>query len=305
MAQNQVNAQKLADVANGRGRSGALKTARSLGSLVKIEHTIFSLPFAALGMALAADGLPAPETVALILLALTFARTAAMSFNRIVDLKYDRENPRTSSRELVTGEVTYGASVALCVVSAALFVASAFLLNTLCGLLSFPTLAVILGYSYTKRVTSLSHLALGVALGISPGAAWLAVGAGVTVVPVLLGLIVMTWVAGFDILYSLADEEFDSTHGLRSIPQTLGVARAIIVSRVLHICCAVLMALLFRVMSFPLWSYALLIPTFALFVRQHALVSADDLSRLNVAFFTVNGWLGVVFCATVALVYFL
>lgn len=300
-----THSQSLHDESASAPAAGLWSTTVSFGSLVKIEHTIFSLPFAALGMALAADGLPSPRTIALIGVALMAARTAAMAFNRLVDRRFDRANPRTQDRELVTGKLSVAKTVALVTVAAAAFVAAAFLLNTLCGVLSFPTLVVILGYSYTKRFTALSHLALGLALGISPGAAWLAVGAPLGWTPALLGLIVLTWVAGFDVLYSLADERFDREHNLRSIPQALGVERAIIVSRLLHIICAVLMLLLYFHLFLPWWSAFLLAPTYALFVRQHSLVSADDLSRLDVAFFTVNGWLGVVFCALTAGVYFL
>ncbi|HSG99747.1 MAG TPA: UbiA-like polyprenyltransferase [candidate division Zixibacteria bacterium] len=300
-----TRSQSLHDESASGPATGLWSTTASFGSLVKIEHTIFSLPFAALGMALAADGLPSLKTVALIGVALVAARTAAMAFNRLVDRRFDRANPRTQSRELVTGKLSVAKTVALVTIAVAVFITAAFLLNTLCGVLSFPTLVVILGYSYTKRFTALSHLALGLALGISPGAAWLAVGAPLGWTPILLGLIVLTWVAGFDVLYSLADEGFDREHNLRSIPQALGVERAIIVSRLLHIICAVLMLLLYFHLRLPWWSAFLLAPTYALFVRQHSLVSADDLSRLDVAFFTVNGWLGVVFCALTAGVYFL
>lgn len=279
-------------------------TVRSLASVIKIEHTVFSLPFALLGMTLAADGLPHWKIIALILLALTAARTTAMTFNRIVDLPFDRENPRTVSRELVTGALSALQAITFTVIAATVFTLAAFALNETCGWLSFPTLALVMGYSFAKRFTALSHLILGLALGISPGAAWLAVGADVTAVPVILGLIVILWVSGFDIIYSLADAEFDSASGLHSIPAALGPGKAIVVARALHTVCLALMVYLFVHLHFPLWSLVTLTPTLALFVRQHMIISANDLSRLNLAFFTLNGWIGFLFCGAVGFSYF-
>ncbi len=275
-----------------------------LGSLVKIEHTVFSLPFAALGMFLGAGEIPQAETILLILLALISARTAAMSFNRIVDRRFDSENPRTSERELPSGTLQLWQARAVVIVSSVLFVSAAFLLRPLCGWLSLPTLCLILGYSYSKRFTALSHLFLGIGLGISPGAAWLAVGAPVTLTPLILGVIVILWVAGFDILYSLSDIDFDRRHGLHSIPGKLGAAGALRVARVLHSLCFVSMIYLYFDLVFPLWTMVTLAPTLILFVRQHTLVSADDFSKLDVAFFTMNGWIGFLFCGAVATVNF-
>lgn len=290
---------------NTEREQSTLGTVRSLGSLIKIEHTLFSLPFALLGMTLGASGIPHWKVVGLILLALTSARTAAMAFNRIVDLPYDRANPRTAARELVTGELSRSQAIALTVVSALVFIASAFALNETCGWLSLPTLALVLGYSFAKRFTSYSHIILGLALGVSPGAAWLAVGADVTLTPVLLGLIVISWVAGFDIIYSLGDEEFDRGSELHSIPSHFGAEKAIQISRSLHLLCLSLMIYLFVHLQFPAWALLTLIPTIALFVRQHMIISASDLSRLNMAFFTLNGWIGFLFCGAVAFNYFI
>ncbi len=284
---------------------GVLATARAFGSLVKIQHTVFSAPFVALSVALAADGWPSLSVIVFVTLALVAARTAAMAFNRIVDITYDAKNPRTANRELVTGALSLRQAAVLTTVSAIVFVVFANLLNRTCGILAVPTLVVILGYSYTKRVTSLSHLALGLALGISPGAGWLAVGAPLTLTPFLLGAIVLFWVAGFDILYSLADTEFDSANKLHSIPAALGKSRAIMLSRMFHIICFALMVGLFFQLDLPLWSLTGLLPTFILFLRQHTLVSADDLSRLDVAFFTVNGWIGFLYCGAVGVAYFI
>ncbi len=281
-----------------------LKTARSFASLVKIQHTVFSAPFVALGVALAADGWPTVSVMVFVSLALVAARTAAMAFNRIVDVSYDANNPRTAGRELVTGELSLRQASILTVVSSVLFVVFANALNPLCGILALPTLALILGYSFAKRFTAFSHLVLGVALGVSPGAGWLAVGAPLSATPFLLGAIVVFWVAGFDILYSLADAEFDNEHKLHSIPGALGKHRAIILSRVFHVISFGLMVVLFFQLQLPALALLSIVPTLALFVRQHTLVSANDLSRLDVAFFTVNGWIGFLYCIAVGVVYF-
>ncbi|MCH9030695.1 MAG: 4-hydroxybenzoate octaprenyltransferase [candidate division Zixibacteria bacterium] len=278
--------------------------AANLASLVRIEHTVFSLPFVIMATLIGSGGVPGIKTIALIIIALTSARTAAMSFNRVADLKYDSRNPRTSLRELVTGAVSKTAAGWLVALSSLFFVVSAFALNSICGVLSFPVLALILGYSYTKRFTWLSHAILGLALGISPGAAWLAVGAPLSVVPFIMTAIVLFWVAGFDILYSLADVEFDRREGLESIPAKFGIRKALFVSRASHFLCALLMVALYGEFGFPLWSYLALTPALALLIRQHTLVSENDLSKLSVAFFTANGWLGVIFAALTLVVYF-
>jgi 4-hydroxybenzoate polyprenyltransferase len=281
-----------------------MKTARSFASLVKLQHTVFSAPFVALGVALAADGVPSVRLMVFVTLALIAARTAAMAFNRIVDVAYDSENPRTSGRELVTGELSLRQAKILTTVSAILFVVFANALNQLCGILALPALALILGYSFAKRFTALSHFVLGLALGISPGAGWLAVGAPLSATPFLLGAIVVFWVAGFDILYSLADADFDNEHKLHSIPSAMGKSRAIVLARLFHVICFGLMIALFFQLQLPALSLLSIVPTFALFVRQHTLVSAEDLSRLDVAFFTVNGWIGFLYCIAVGVVYF-
>ncbi len=281
-----------------------LKTARSFASLVKIQHTVFSAPFVALGVALAADGLPSVSVMVFVTLALIAARTAAMAFNRIVDVSFDADNPRTAGRELVTGELSLRQASALTAISSILFVVFANALNPLCGILALPTLALVLGYSFAKRFTAFSHLVLGLALGVSPGAGWLAVGAPLSATPFLLGAIVVFWVAGFDILYSLADADFDSEHKLHSIPSALGMRQAIVLSRVFHVISFGLMVALFFQLRLPALALLSLVPTLALFIRQHTLVNADDLSRLNVAFFTVNGWIGFLYCIAVGVVYF-
>jgi len=278
---------------------------KRFASLVKIEHTVFSAPFAALGLFLGADGFPGWRVVSLVAIALLSARSVAMGFNRIIDQRWDSLNPRTQTRELVTGALSRFQAISFVVASAAIFVGASFWLNTPCGWLSFPTLVIVCGYSYIKRVSQLSHFALGFALGLTPGAGWLAVGASLSFTPILLGMIVVFWVGGFDILYALADEEFDKRHGLESIPARCGATRAIFLARLAHCLSFLMMLALYTRLDAPIWGYLTLLPVFGLFIRQHALVSADDLSRLDAAFFTMNGWIGVALALGVGLMYFL
>ncbi len=264
-------------------------------SLVVFAHTLFALPFALLSMVLAVPGLPTARTFFLVLVAMAGARSAAMAFNRIADREIDARNPRTSRREIPSGKVSVGAAALFCALSAAVFVLAAWQLNTLCLVLSPVALAVVLGYSYTKRVTALAHLFLGLGLAIAPVGAWIAVRGRLELLPVVLGFAVLFWVAGFDVIYSLQDEAFDRSSGLRSIPAALGARRALLVAALFH---AATLALLFAV--FLLARGGLLfglgvVAAGAFLVRQHLLVKPGDLSRVDAAFFTANGWLSVVF----------
>ena len=264
-------------------------------SLVKFPHTVFALPFALLSMILAAGGPPPLRTLLWILAAMVGARSAAMSFNRIADRDVDAENPRTASREIPAGVVSVPAASAFCLASVALFVVAAGQLNKLCLLLSPVALAIVLGYSLTKRFTAAAHLVLGLSLAIAPAGAWIAVRGTLDAVPVLLGLAVLAWVAGFDVLYSLQDEEFDRLHGLRSIPVLLGERRAMLAAAVLH---AVALALFYAtwVASAGGILFGVGVVLSGLFlVRQHLLVVPGDLSRIDAAFFTANGWLSAAF----------
>ncbi|MEL6429657.1 MAG: UbiA-like polyprenyltransferase, partial [Planctomycetota bacterium] len=265
-------------------------------SLVKFSHSVFALPFALMGAWLAADGMPAGRTLALIVLAAVSARTAAMAFNRLVDRDIDADNPRTAGREIPSGRVGVGYARGLTAVSSAVFVASAFALNPLAGALSPVVLGVLLGYSYVKRFSALVHVVLGVALGLAPLGAWIAVRgtlAGDLTPPLLLFSVVWTWVAGFDVIYACQDAGFDADRGLHSIPARLGVARALRVSRVLHVATAALLAVLcWRIdAGWPFLAATALAA--ALLAWEQSLVRADDLSRVDVAFFTINGWVGV------------
>jgi len=265
-------------------------------SLVKFSHSVFALPFALQGAWLAARGTPGWRTLGLVVLCAVAARTAAMAFNRLVDRRIDADNPRTAGRELPAGVLGAGGVRLAVLLASAVFVAGAFALNPLAGRLSVPVLAVVLGYSYTKRFTWLAHAALGLALAIAPLGAWIAVRGDLEgdLRPVLcLALAVWTWVAGFDLIYACQDAEFDRGRGLHSFHARFGIAAALRTSIALHavtVAALCAMSLLFGLG----WVYGVAILLAALLlVWEHGLVRPDDLSRVNVAFFTVNGWIGV------------
>ena len=265
--------------------------------MIRFAHTVFAMPFALLAAVLAAGGVPPLATLAWILVAMVGARSAAMSFNRIADRDVDARNPRTATRELPSGVLSLRFAVLFCVASAALFVFAAAQLNRLCLLLSPVALAVVLGYSLTKRFTALSHLVLGLSLGIAPVGAWIAVTGEFALLPVVLSVAVVFWVAGFDVIYSLQDEAFDREQGLKSLPARVGNRRALLVSALFH---AAALACLYG--SFVLSGGGLLfglgvILAGAFLVRQHAIVKPGDLSRVDAAFFTANGWLSILFFA--------
>jgi 4-hydroxybenzoate polyprenyltransferase len=273
-----------------------MRRLRDVLSLVRFSHSVFALPFALQGAWLAADGRPAWRTLAWIVVCAVSARTAAMAFNRLVDRGHDARNPRTRGRELPAGRVTPRAAAALVAFSSAVFVAGAFALNPLAGGLSFPVLALLLGYSYVKRFSALAHAVLGLALAIAPVGAWIAVRGelGSDALPVLcLALAVLSWVFGFDLIYACQDAEFDRAEGLFSIPARRGVAFALRLSSALH--AVTVLALAATGWSAGLgWIYWAAVAAAALLLAwEHSLVAPDDLSRVDVAFFTVNGWIGV------------
>ena len=262
-------------------------------SLVTFAHTVFALPFALLSAILAAGGVPPPGVLFWIFVAMVGARSAAMAFNRIADRAIDARNERTRGRDIPAGRVSVLEASVFCGLATAVFVFAAWRLNPLCLALSPVALLVVLGYSYTKRVTALSHLVLGLALGIAPVGAWIAVTGAFAVPPVVLGLSVLFWVAGFDVIYSLQDEAFDRVQGLHSIPARLGARRALVVSTLLHAASLVLLYAVF-VLTGGGWAFGAGVVLAGLFlVRQHVLVSPSDLSRVDGAFFTANGWLSV------------
>ena len=267
-------------------------------NFVKVAHTVFALPFTVVGIMTAARSYPLTiRTVAVALLAFAAARVAAMGFNRIADVELDARNPRTRDRELPAGRMALWEAWAVVLVAAAAFVTCAALLNPVCLALSPVALAWILGYSYAKRFTHLSHVWLGVGLAIAPVGGYLAV-AGTWSVPwgllVTIAAAVACWVAGFDTIYALQDQKFDREHGLKSLPVLLGARGAIAASRVLHLVAIVLLAIFWRAGGFGAF-FALSVAVAAgLLVWEHRLVRPDDYSRLDAAFFTMNGVISAV-----------
>ena len=273
---------------------------RTTLEMIKIEHTLFALPFAFLGALLAARGtqaynLPTLRQFVWITAAMIGARSCAMAFNRIADRRIDAANPRTRTRAIPAGLLSVRFAWAFTITSAALFFLASAMLNRLTLLLSPVALASVLLYSYTKRFTSLSHLALGWCLAIAPAGAWIAVRGSIdSAIPLLLSSVVLLWTAGFDVLYACQDFDFDRQAGLRSIPARLGVARALWVSRLLHLCAFAALSALYLVAALGWPALAGVAATGALLVYQHSLVSASDLSRLNAAFFTTNAFVSVI-----------
>jgi 4-hydroxybenzoate polyprenyltransferase len=268
--------------------------------MIKREHSIFALPFALCGAMLAAGGWPALAQLGWIVLCMVSARSAAMAFNRLADAQIDAANPRTATRAIPAGVLSQKFVGLFVLVSCGLFVISAAQLNRLTLYLSPVALAVILLYSYTKRFTRWSHLVLGFALGIAPAAAWIAVRGSLDPRILVLTAAVTFWVGGFDMLYACQDIDFDRANGLNSIPQSFGVPRSLMLARVLHL--VMLGLLVALVMLFGLGKIALIgvAAVAILLLYEHSLVSADDLSKLNAAFFTMNGVIAVVFFVFVA-----
>ncbi|MDE0298851.1 MAG: putative 4-hydroxybenzoate polyprenyltransferase [Candidatus Poribacteria bacterium] len=262
--------------------------------MIKFEHTIFALPFAIMSAFIASDGLPPMDTCGWILLAMVGARSCAMAFNRIVDAKIDGANPRTSMRAIPAGLITASSVWIFTAVSAALLVYSAYNLNSLAFALSPLALVITLGYSYTKRFTSLSHFWLGLSLSIAPIGAWIAVTSSLDWVPMLLGLSVLLWTAGFDIIYACQDFEFDRHNRLHSIPARFGIRRALWLSSALHlITVSILVGLAVFTNLGTLYLIGVGVVTLIL-IYEHVIVSPNDLSRVNVAFFTLNGMVSLV-----------
>jgi 4-hydroxybenzoate polyprenyltransferase len=261
--------------------------------MIRFEHTVFALPFAFIGALMAQGGLPALRQTAWIIVAMVGARSAAMAFNRIVDFDFDRLNPRTRERALPRGTLSMRFAIIFTAVTSALFIFAAWQLNPLCFYLSMPTLAILFFYSYTKRFTALSHLVLGFAIGCAPLAAWLAIRGEFALAPLLLSAGVMFWVAGFDIIYAVQDVEFDRKAKLFSIPSRLGVARALQLSTLFHAATVgLLIAAAQRTQSGPV-AYAGIVVVAAILFWEHQIVKPNDLSRVNVAFFNLNGYISI------------
>ncbi len=257
--------------------------------MIKWEHSVFALPFALCGAMLAARGWPGAHQLIWILVAMVAARSTAMAFNRLADARLDAANPRTQKRALPAGLLSRKFVGAFVVVSGVVFVLASAQLNRLCLYLSPVALAVLLLYSYSKRYTRWSHLVLGFADGISPAAGWIAVTGSFDVRTIILAAAVTLWVGGFDVLYACQDYDFDRRLGLHSIPRYAGIARALLVARLMHV--GMLLLLVWIIFAFHLGTFSWIgvAVVGALLVYEHSLVSARDLSRLDAAFFTMNG----------------
>jgi len=269
-------------------------------SLIKFSHTIFALPFAAIGFAAGLKSVAfkvQPITGLWVLLCMIFARSSAMAFNRWADRHIDSRNARTSGREIPSGVISADMVLTLTIISAFLFMVCSWLINPLCFYLSPVALAVVFVYSYTKRFTPLSHLVLGAGLALAPVGAYLAVTGVFASLPVIIGLGVMTWVGGFDIIYSLQDEQFDRENNLKSIPAWLGTGKALIVAQVLHVLTSVFFFIPWWQGAFGAAYLAGWILFSSLLVYQHHIASSRDLSRINQAFFTANGMASIFFMA--------
>ena len=273
---------------------------RTTLDMIKFEHTVFSLPFAFTGALLAGRGLPSLWQAAWIVAAMVGGRSAAMAFNRIADLRYDKLNPRTSGRALPQGALSVQFAALFTIAMSALFILSARQLNILCFYLSFPALAILLLYSYTKRFTALSHLVLGFAVGCAPLAAWLAIRGKFAWPPVLLSGAVMLWVAGFDLIYALQDVGFDRAAKLFSLPARYGVGPALRISAMFH-AATVLLLMGTAVLSNLGWmAYGGIAIVAGILYWEHRLVTPQDLSRVNVAFFNLNGYVSILLLVTFA-----
>ncbi len=269
-------------------------------SLIKFEHTIFALPFALISLLVASGGRPGWSVLLWVLVAMVGARSAAMAFNRLADAKIDAANPRTVDRHIPAGSVSVFGAGLFVVLSAALLVLAAWMLNPLCFRLSPFALLVVLGYSYMKRVSPLAHLVLGLGLGIAPIGAWLAVTGEFAAFPLWLAAAVMFWVAGFDTIYGCQDVDFDRQVGLHSMASRLGVNRALILSRVFHLLAVVLMAVAMRHGPGLGWvSQVGVVIMAGLLVWEQIIVRGGDMGHIDKAFFEINSWIGMVLLGVV------
>ena len=267
--------------------------------MIKFEHTLFALPFAFLSAVLAANGFPEWKQIVWITIAMVGARSAAMTFNRIADRDIDAENPRTENRELPTGKLSLSFAWAFLFVSIGVFLVAAYSLNWLTFALSPVALISVLGYSYAKRFTAFAHLLLGWALAISPTGAWIAVRGTIdSEVPLLISLLVLMWTAGFDVMYACQDFEFDKKRGLRSIPARYGIKTSLWIARLFHFQAFIVLLLLYAVTDLGWLALVGVGVVGVLLIYQHMLVKANDLSRMNAAFFTTNAFVSVILLIT-------
>jgi 4-hydroxybenzoate polyprenyltransferase len=273
----------------------AIRSTRITLEMIKWEHSVFALPFALTGAVLAAGGWPSARVLLWIVVCMISARSAAMAFNRLVDAQLDAANPRTAMRALPAGLLSSGFVAGFVIVSAAVFFLGAAMLNRLTLLLAPFALAVVLVYSYMKRVTRWSHLVLGLALGIAPSAAWIAVRGSLDQRIAVLSAAVLLWVAGFDVLYACQDYEHDRRVGLKSVPQAFGLTGAFWIARAMHLGMVVLLLWLVGLFGLGAVAYAGIAVVAALLLYEHSIVSPNDLRRMNAAFFTLNGVISIAF----------
>ena len=277
-----------------------LRSTRVTLEMIKWEHSIFALPFALTGAMLAANGWPTLRVLGLIILCMVSARSAAMAFNRLADAKLDAANPRTAMRALPAGQLSEGFVLAFTIVASCVFLMGAALLNRLTLECAPLALAVVLAYSYMKRVTRWSHLVLGLALGIAPAAAWIAVRGTFAPRAALLTAIVILWVGGFDVLYSCQDYEHDRKVGLFSVPATFGLEGAFWIARAMHVAMIALLFVMVHVFGLGLIALVGMCVVVVLLGYEHSIISPRNLTRMNAAFFTLNGIISVVFFVSVA-----
>jgi 4-hydroxybenzoate polyprenyltransferase len=275
---------------------------RTVLEMIKFEHSVFALPFALTGALLAARathqpprGWPTLRQILWIIVAMVAARSAAMTMNRIVDLRYDRENPRTQLRALATGALSVSFAWIFTLIAIAVFVVAAWQLNPLALKLAPLALAILFFYSFTKRFTNWSHLFLGFALGISPAAAWIAITGGLDLRMLILCAAVTLWVGGFDVLYACQDIDYDRRAGLYSVPKRFGVANALLIARIMHVGVVGLLAWLAESFALPWPAWVGIVVVAALLAYEHSLVKANDLSKLDAAFFAMNGYISMSF----------
>jgi 4-hydroxybenzoate polyprenyltransferase len=272
---------------------------RTILEMIKFEHSVFALPFALTGALLAARATqhswPTLRQILWIVVAMVAARSAAMTINRIADLRYDKENPRTKMRALATGALSVSFAWIFTLIAVAVFFLAAWQLNPLALKLAPLAIAILFFYSFTKRFTSWSHLFLGFALGISPAAAWIAITGSLDWRMLILCAAVTLWVGGFDVLYACQDFEFDHQAGLFSVPKRFGIASALWIARAMHVGVVLLLVWLAASFGLPWPAWAGIVVVAALLAYEHSLVKANDLSNLNAAFFTVNGYISMLF----------
>jgi 4-hydroxybenzoate polyprenyltransferase len=281
-----------------------IKTSGNYFSLVKFSHTVFAMPFAMIGFALAVSGTENPFSIRLfilIILCMIFARNAAMGFNRLADREFDSQNPRTDKREIPSGKISVSAAAMFVIANSILFIVSAGFINRLTFFLSPVALLIILGYSLTKRITYLCHFILGLGLSLAPIGAYISVTGTFNILPIIYSFIVLTWVSGFDIIYALQDDEFDRDHNLHSLPSSSGRKRALTISVIVHFITFILIvaAGLAGKRNILYWIGAIIFT--GLLIWQHLIVKPDDLSRVTLAFQTTNGIASILYALCVIL----